>query len=285
MRLIDVVNRDPAPAPWSEGDNIPWSDPGFSERMLHEHLSQEHDLASRRLDLIHRHVEWLHSALLAEKPGRVLDLCCGPGLYTERLAARGHDCVGVDHSPAAIRYAREVAAKSGSGCRYVESDVRRTEFGTDYDLVLLIYGEFNVFRRDEAWALLREILQALTPGGRLVLEVHPYAFLRGLASQRAWHTAQDGLFALHPHLVLEEGHWDEDAQAATRRYYVVDATNAHVTRHAASYQAYGDGEYEALLKAAGFVHVRQFDWLAPVQHGEPSELLLLTAERPPGEPE
>ena len=32
--VLDIVDRTPEPAPWSEGDNIPWDDPGFSERML-----------------------------------------------------------------------------------------------------------------------------------------------------------------------------------------------------------------------------------------------------------
>ena len=48
MKLSDITSRTSAPVPWSEGDNIPWDDPDFSERMLKEHLSQEHDLASRR---------------------------------------------------------------------------------------------------------------------------------------------------------------------------------------------------------------------------------------------
>jgi hypothetical protein len=38
--ILDIVNRTPEPAPWSEGDNIPWDDPALSERMLAEHLSQ-----------------------------------------------------------------------------------------------------------------------------------------------------------------------------------------------------------------------------------------------------
>jgi protein-S-isoprenylcysteine O-methyltransferase Ste14 len=46
--ILDIVNRSPKPVPWSEGDNIPWDEPGFSDRMLAEHLSQDHDLASRK---------------------------------------------------------------------------------------------------------------------------------------------------------------------------------------------------------------------------------------------
>ena len=38
--LMEIVERHKRPAPWTEGDNIPWNEPGFSERMLAEHLSQ-----------------------------------------------------------------------------------------------------------------------------------------------------------------------------------------------------------------------------------------------------
>jgi hypothetical protein len=56
MNLIDIVNRIPIPEPWVEGEKIPWNEPAFSARMLQEHLSQEHDAASRRFATIDAHV-------------------------------------------------------------------------------------------------------------------------------------------------------------------------------------------------------------------------------------
>ena len=43
--LLDLIRREAAPEPWAEGEKIPWDDPGFSRRMLEEHLSQAHDAA------------------------------------------------------------------------------------------------------------------------------------------------------------------------------------------------------------------------------------------------
>ena len=42
---------------------IPWNDADFSQRMLENHLSQEHDWASRKLAVIERQVDWLCSQL------------------------------------------------------------------------------------------------------------------------------------------------------------------------------------------------------------------------------
>ncbi|HEY5640757.1 MAG TPA: SAM-dependent methyltransferase, partial [Dehalococcoidia bacterium] len=89
MKLEDVIRRTVPPAPWAEGDTVPWHEPGFSRRMLKEHFSQEHDAASRRTETIDAHVAWIHDELLAARPSRVLDLGCGPGLYMERLARLG----------------------------------------------------------------------------------------------------------------------------------------------------------------------------------------------------
>ena len=79
MKLLDVIHRPVTPGPWTEGDNIPWDDPAFSQRMLKEHLSQAHDKASRRIDKVNLHVDWIHRRLLAGRATRILDLGCGPG--------------------------------------------------------------------------------------------------------------------------------------------------------------------------------------------------------------
>ena len=88
--------------------------------MLKEHLSQEHDAASRRAAIIDGQVAWIHDHLLQGNPTRILDLCCGPGLYANRLARLGHRCVGIDFSPASIAYARERSEAGGLSCTYIQ---------------------------------------------------------------------------------------------------------------------------------------------------------------------
>ena len=150
MHLADLLTRRLPPAPWSEGDNIPWHEPGFSARMLAEHLSQDHDAASRRATTIERQAAWIHRSVLGGKPARVLDLGCGPGLYTSRLARLGHTCVGIDYSPASIAHARAEATAQHLACHYHHVDIRDADYGTGFGLALLIFGELNVFSRPDA---------------------------------------------------------------------------------------------------------------------------------------
>ncbi len=177
--LLDVIRREAAPAPWTEGEKIPWGDPGFRRRMLDEHLSQAHDDASRRLARIETHVEWIHREALSGVPNRVLDLGCGPGLYTSRLALLGHECTGIDFSPASIAHAEEDAASRGLSCAYELGDVREVDYGAGFGLVMLIFGEFNTFRREDARRILDKARLALVKDGVLLLEAHTYASVRG----------------------------------------------------------------------------------------------------------
>lgn len=265
--LADLVNMPP-PAPWREGDNIPWHDPGFSERMLQQHLSQEHDRASRRSPTIDTHVDWIHGHVLKERPASVLDLGCGPGLYTSRLARLGHACFGIDYSPASIRYATDLAARDGLRCEYRCEDIREAEYGTGRDLIMLIFGELNVFRPTDAQVILEKAREALVEGGLLLLEPHTYAALQKRAARgRDWYAVASGLFSERPHLCLEEPHWDSGTRTTTIRYVVIDAESGTLTIYAQTMQAYSDGDYRAILNDCGFNEVRFF----PSLTGAPDE--------------
>ena len=149
--VLDIVNRIPNPAAWSEGDNIPWDDPAFSERMLAEHLSQEHDLASRRSEAIDRHVEWIISEVLCSHPARVLDLACGAGRYLRVLHERGADVVGLDLSAVLLAEARRL----GIAAPMVRGDMRYLPFRRgQFDLTVSMFTSFGYFNSLEAHAAL-----------------------------------------------------------------------------------------------------------------------------------
>ena len=268
--ISDLIGRTPVPEPWAEGDNIPWNDPGFSERMLREHLSQAHDGASRRLERIEAQVGWIDRALLGEGPRRVLDLGCGPGLYTSRLSALGHCCTGIDYSPASIAHARAHGDGTDGPQTYVEGDIRQTGYGEGFDLVMLIFGELNVFCRADALQVLSKAHGALAPGGTLLLEPHTTAAVtkRGQAP-RSWYSSPTGLFSDRPHLVLQENVWDEESQTATNRYFVIDAQTQGVTRYASSTQAYDDAAYRTLLEESGFGQIRTLPSLTGGEEADP----------------
>lgn len=121
MNISDMVNGFHPLKLSCDDSKIPWNDPAFSQRMLENHLSQEHDWASRRFSVIEQQVAWITSQL--PMGARILDLSCGPGFYTHRLAQQGFHCTGVDFSPASITYARQQAQVAGLNIDYLQQDV------------------------------------------------------------------------------------------------------------------------------------------------------------------
>ena len=247
--------------------------------MLDEHLSQSHDAASRRFERIDRHVAWIHRELLKKVPTKVLDLGCGPGLYTSRLARLGHECVGIDISPASIAYATAEAKEHDLRCSYVHQDMRTAAYGRGYGLVMLIFGEFNVFRPRDARAILERAQAALSPGGVLLLEAHTFEAVREMGERGAhWYSAASGVFADEPYLCLRESFWHPEHAATTERYFVVGAQTG-VVRYASSMQAYTDAEYRALLSGGGFGDIRFHPCMGGTASGHQDGLVVITSRK------
>ncbi len=263
MDLEKIIYRT-EPDPWSEADNLPWNEPGFSLRMLNEHLDQTHDAASRRLEIIDQHVQFIHSWALNGMPSRILDMTCGPGLYLERLARLEHVCHGVDYSPAAINYARRQAERELLDITYSLSDIRVADLQGNWDLAMLIYGEFNAFRPADARRILQKAFHALRPGGRLLLEPSAYEQIFRIGQEpREWSTHQSGLFSEQPYIQLGESFWNAARRVATKRYFVIDPAADTVESYFTSYQAYTVEDYRELLNSCGFQDMQFFSSLVP----------------------
>ncbi len=281
MSLAELIDNAGPPEPWAEGENIPWDEPGFSERMLKEHLNPEHDAASRRPELIDQQVVWIHDEILGGTPTRILDLGCGPGLYAVRLAKLGHEVVGIDISPASLEHARKLAAEAGANCEFIEADFRSMALDREFGLAMQIYGELNVFRRSQAAEIVQRSADVLKPGGRLVMEVdRPETTSRLGEPERVWRRRSSGLFSDRPHLYLQESFWDEAQRVATTRYWVVDAASGEVERFAQSFAAYEADEYRSMFASAG---LRDIELISDYPGGSPSgddQRWMVTGKRP-----
>ena len=189
MNIKHIVYRDSDPLPWSSENRFPWNEPAFSRRMLLEHLRQDHDMASPRSEKIDKHVQFIHRELLSNKPTRILDLGCGPGLYTSRLAKLGHICVGVDFSPASLEYAKDQAIRQSLDCTYIHGDFREVPFPGNFGLVMMLHGEMNAFSKNDMQQILMKTNAALEKNGQLLL---PSSTIDGIRLQhsveRTWST-------------------------------------------------------------------------------------------------
>lgn len=100
MNIIDTK-----PKPFQRSSCNIWTDPYIQKQMLQEHLNPETDGASRNRASILKIVDFINSHI--RPASHILDLGCGPGLYTELFRDQGHEVTGIDFNKASIDYASQ----------------------------------------------------------------------------------------------------------------------------------------------------------------------------------
>jgi SAM-dependent methyltransferase len=121
-------------------------------------------------------VAFLVDALELEPGMRVLDVGCGPGRHSLALARRGFDVVGVDHSAAFVRLAREGAGADLSAT-FAEVDVRDLDCPGEFDATIcLCQGGFGLLGGRDEPDVFGRIAATLRPGGALAVSAFSAAF-------------------------------------------------------------------------------------------------------------
>jgi ubiquinone/menaquinone biosynthesis C-methylase UbiE len=118
--------------------------------------------------LIHLEETVLVPLLDALTPGRALDAACGTGRVSARLAAAGHDVVGVDATPEML----ELARAKVPGAEFVEGRLEAlpVEDG-GFDLVVCCLALDHCA---DVGPPIAELARAARPGGRVVIsDIHP----------------------------------------------------------------------------------------------------------------
>jgi SAM-dependent methyltransferase len=112
--------------------------------------------------------------LLAPKPGeRILDVGCGDGVLTKKIADLGCEVVGVDSSPEFVASAR------GLGLEVVETDAAAMDFGPEFDAV---FSNAALHWMKDPDAVIHRVAQALRPNGRFVAEMGGHGCVRTIQS-------------------------------------------------------------------------------------------------------
>ena len=110
--------------------------------------------------------------------GIVLDLGCGTGTMTERLAGYGYDMIGVDNSEEMLELAMEKKTESGYDILYLLQDMRGFELYGSVRAVVSVCDSVNyITEPDELEEVFRLVNNYLDPKGIFLFDfntVHKY---------------------------------------------------------------------------------------------------------------
>jgi len=243
-----AIHQSQTPPPLFERGAPMWHDPHISKQMLEYHLAETHDIASRRPQVIDRIVAWITETLNLSGGMGLLDLGCGPGLYTSRFARQGLQVTGVDYSENSIDYARGHDSHS----TYLRQDYTSLDLPENqFDVVMMIYGDFCVLSDNDRDNLLGKIKRWLKPDSAFVFDVTTPQVHAYLGKHLRWSVAPDGGFwKPEPYLVLEQGFVYPDD--ITLEQFIVIEDDGTQTVYRNWYQDYTPETVSRMLQDNGY---------------------------------
>jgi ubiquinone/menaquinone biosynthesis C-methylase UbiE len=111
----------------------------------------------------------LAASLREHRPARALEIACGTGLFTRRLATGVGSLTAIDASPEVIAINRaRLAEQRSTNVHYTQADIFAWRPAARYDLVFMSFWLSHVpmDRFDAFWEMVAE---ALAPGGAVYL--------------------------------------------------------------------------------------------------------------------
>jgi SAM-dependent methyltransferase len=247
-QLIELQQK---PELFTPGEALFWDDPHISEQMLKAHLDPNIEAASRRPETIDRSVKWMIETLALKAGDSVLDLGCGPGLYASRFARAGLCVTGVDYSRRSIEYATKYAKENNLEITYRYQNYLELSDENQYDVALLIYGDFCPLNPEQRATLLRNVYRALKPNGKFVLDVSTRECRRRYGIKNSWHALESGFCKPGPHLLLEDG-FEYPEQSVWLDQFVVIEADGNVSVYRNWFQDYTPETITEELSQGGF---------------------------------
>ncbi|MEI7767685.1 MAG: class I SAM-dependent methyltransferase [Phycisphaerae bacterium] len=107
--------------------------------------------------------------LMKLRKANILDIGSGPGTQTIALADLGHNVLGLDISPAAVRKARRRASQAGVTAKFTAGDITTFAHRQPFDAII-DRGCFHALPANYRMRYLVRVAQLLKPNGWLFLK-------------------------------------------------------------------------------------------------------------------
>ncbi|MBE1554643.1 class I SAM-dependent DNA methyltransferase [Sporosarcina limicola] len=119
------------------------------------------------------YVELLDMAASGISGKRVLDIGCGTGLLSAKLAKQGADVTGIDLSTAMLEVAEQRVKALSLPVKFNQQAMQQLEGFKEFDVAVIAIDSLNYLsERQDVVATFHRIYSALAIGGVLVFDVH-----------------------------------------------------------------------------------------------------------------
>lgn len=190
---------------------------------------------------------------LAGLRGKVLEAACGTGRLLIPLMEAGLDVDGFDASADMLSVCRRHCANRGLSPSLQQARFQDFAYDHAFDAVIVPVGTFTLIDDfAEALAVLKRFFGHLAPGGRLMIDIMPLAYLTNEHPDiRTWTAANGDLLRIEGRVVeidmLRQRRVTHDRYERWRNGRLVESE-----LEVMAFRLWGLREFELLLTAAGF---------------------------------
>lgn len=207
--------------------------------------------------------------------GLVLELGCGTGNMTERLARAGYDMIGVDCSEDMLEIAQEKKLESGLDILYLEQDMREFELYGTVRAVVSVCDSLNyILEEEELLQVFRLVNNYLDPGGIFLFDLNTVQKYREIGESVIAENREESSF-------IWENDFDEESKI--NEYQLTIFLREGKDRLYRKYEelhcqrGYSPEKIRALLEEAGLEFLDVFEAFTDRKPGEKSERIYFAA--------
>lgn len=141
------------------------------------------------------------------QPSLVLDLGCGTGAMTNKMAAKGYEMIGVDLSEDMLAVAREKAKALEVEVTYLNQDMTALDLFGTVDAVVSFGDALNyILDEDDLLEVFRKVNLFLAPEGLFIFDMNTvYKFKEVLGNTTYAENSDDGAYIWENYFYEDEG--------------------------------------------------------------------------------
>lgn len=218
-------------------------------------------------------VEFITQVLKLKKDSYILDLCCGQGRHSVRLAERGFSVIGLDYSEELLKLVPKHDPRANLW--FIKADMRNIPFRKNtFDAVINLFTSFGFFSDDENLQILKSIASVLKPKGKFLLDYwNPYIAVQ-LDGTRNWWWINDNL------LSLAEARYDFSVGRLHDARTIINIKDGSIRNAIRNLRFYTLPEIDEMLKKAGMILVHVYGDIDEREYdGETRRLITLSEKK------
>ena len=210
--------------------------------------------------------------------GLLLDLACGTGSVSVRLAKKGYEVIGVDLSPEMLSEAQNKAYSAGQNILFLCQDMTALDlYGTVDAAVCTLDGLCHLPDEESLSAALRKVSLFMNPGGVFLFDVNSVYKHRAVLGNNTFVYDTDDVYCVWQNTLLSDG---VTVQMDLDFFEPVSDAGDYVRQSERfTERAYPRETLEAMLKKAGFTVLDVFDGYSGKPAHDTSERLLFAVRK------